>query len=299
MDRDQSRDFIGETRQSRDYPADDSDFESAHQNDFIYGVYPCLLALMRKSREVHRAFIRKDYYQTDVSRVQNPSKMLLGVRQILEILEKERVPVMLYNRAALSFMAQDKPHQGVVLEVSPRPITVIDDENIDHVLAQLENQHHVIILDGIRDPMNLGAILRTCCFLMGSGNSVIVTPQTSVLSPACAKASSGAVELLNFYKSANAANLIDLLKTTQNRIVIGTDEPCDQSTSLEDVCQLLNSSSNSAEGKQKSVIVFGFEGTGVSKELLSKCDHVLSIEAAASQTENHDVDVNFPYTGII
>ena len=59
--------------------------------------------------------------------------MLQGVRQILEILENERIPVMLYNRAALQFMAQDKPHQGIVLEVSGREITDIPnfDEQTD------------------------------------------------------------------------------------------------------------------------------------------------------------------------
>ena len=56
--------------------------------------------------------------------------MLQGVRQILEILENERIPVMLYNRAALQFMAQDKPHQGIVLEVSPREITDIPDFDV-------------------------------------------------------------------------------------------------------------------------------------------------------------------------
>ena len=66
--------------------------------------------------------------------------MLLGVRSILDILERERIPVMLYNRAALSFMSGggDKPHQGVVLEVSPREITEVTEENMQATLQLLE-----------------------------------------------------------------------------------------------------------------------------------------------------------------
>ena len=148
----------------------------------------------------------------------------------------------------------------------------------------------MVILDGIRDPMNLGAILRTLCFLMGSDNSVILTRQTSVLSPACAKASSGAVEMLSFYKSLDTPALIDKLRS-QNRVVVGTDEPGSNTTSLEEICHVMSSeAANNSE--QKSVVVFGFEGSGVSKDVLEKCDHILAITSSETELENPELSVN-------
>ena len=138
--------------------------------------------------------------------------------------------------------------------------------------------------------MNLGAILRTLCFLAGPKNSVILTPQCSILSPACAKASSGAVELLNFHKSRDTSQLIDLLKSSQNRVVIGTDEPGPKNVDLDDICRKL-SMAQRAE-KLKIVIVFGFEGSGVSKELLNKCDHVVSVSSFGTGTEVAETAVN-------
>ena len=151
----------------------------------------------------------------------------------------------------------------------------------------------MVILDGIRDPMNLGAILRTFCFLMGSDNSVILTRQTSVLSPACAKASSGAVEMLNFYKSLDTPALIDKLRS-QNRVVVGTDEPGPNTTSLEEICHVMRKMSSEAanNSEQKSVVVFGFEGSGVSKDVLEKCDHILAITSSETELENPELSVN-------
>ena len=151
----------------------------------------------------------------------------------------------------------------------------------------LFQQQHLIVLDQIRDPMNLGAVIRTCCFLMGPNNSVILTPHTSVLSPSCAKASSGAVELINFFKAHKPASLLKLLKQEQSRLIIGTDEPSSKSTSLSTLSNLMAKNST-----QKTILVFGFEGSGVSKELLDVCDETVSILPLTSQDYCTDLGVN-------
>ena len=146
----------------------------------------------------------------------------------------------------------------------------------------------MIVLDQIRDPMNLGAVIRTCCFLMGPNKSVILTPQTSVLSPACTKASSGAVELTNFFRALKPTSLLKLLKQEQGRLIIGTDEPSSESVSLDHLSNLL-----SGNPGQKTVLVFGFEGSGVSKELLQVCDKTVSILPFSSHNYSaEDVGVN-------
>ena len=53
------------------------DWRTKVVNQFIYGVHPCLLALTHRSRYVHRAFVRKDYFQTKRTNVQNPSLVLI------------------------------------------------------------------------------------------------------------------------------------------------------------------------------------------------------------------------------
>lgn len=131
------------------------------------------------------------------------------VDELLRQAEKRGIFCQTVERRRLDQMASPHPHQGVLAVVDDYSYAELNDL-LAHAAAQGE-EPLLLILDGIEDPQNLGAIIRTaeCAGVHG-----IIVPRhgSSDISAAVGRASAGAVEHMRIHQAANLVNAIKALK---------------------------------------------------------------------------------------
>ncbi|MEP6481989.1 MAG: 23S rRNA (guanosine(2251)-2'-O)-methyltransferase RlmB [Rhodoglobus sp.] len=189
------------------------------------------------------------------------------VKEILSIANGRGIPVLEVMRPELDRLAGfDSVHQGVALKVPPyeyaHPM-----ELLDKVISQ-GKVPLLVALDGITDPRNLGAIIRSVAAFGGQG--VIVPQRRSVgLTASAWKTSAGAAARTPV---AMAGNLTQTIKAYKDRgvFVLGLDGG--GSVSLPDL-QL---------AKEPVLVVVGSEGKGLSRLVTENCDAVVSIPIQAT-----------------
>ena len=181
------------------------------------------------------------------------------VEDILERAAAARIPVASVARAKLDKAAGSESSQGVI---------AFAERLHDVLLEELSRPRNGVkpflaVLDGVTDPYNLGAILRSaeCAGVTG----VILPEHRSVhITPAVTKSAAGAIEYLNFAVVAGVpACLQDLSKAGVWCIGLDSDAP----QSIYDVTLF----------DQPVALVFGAEGRGISKLAMERCDVVASI----------------------
>lgn len=147
-----------------------------------------------------------------------------GVRELLHLARQRGVVVQQVPRRKLDDLIGGARHQGVVARVSPYGYWELDD-----VLARLDGRPtppFLLLLDGIEDPHNLGAILRTGDAV--GVDAVIIPKRRSVgLTPTVVKVSTGAVEYVPVVRVNNLVRCIETLQ--QHGIwVVGSDAAAEQ-----------------------------------------------------------------------
>lgn len=112
------------------------------------------------------------------------------------------------NERALDRMAGSVPHQGVIAEFQPRE--PIDDHGLKDVLDASSTDPLLLVLDGVQDPHNLGACLRSAA---AAGAAAVITPRDRAarLTPAARRAAAGAAELIPLAVVANLARSLAML----------------------------------------------------------------------------------------
>jgi 23S rRNA (guanosine2251-2'-O)-methyltransferase len=129
--------------------------------------------------------------------------------KILALAKEQGIPVMYVEKAAIDRIAQGKAHQGVAAYVSPYAYSTVDD-----ILANAAEKGvdpFIVILDGLEDPHNLGAIMRTAeC--AGAHGIIIPKRHSCGLTETVAKASAGAIEYMPVAKVTNVAQTVGELK---------------------------------------------------------------------------------------
>lgn len=189
------------------------------------------------------------------------------VKEVMGIATKRGLPILEVMRPELDRLAGiDSVHQGLALKVPPyayaHPI-----ELLDKILSRGQVPL-LVALDGVTDPRNLGAIIRSVAAF--GGQAVIVPQRRSVgLTAAAWKTSAGAAARTPV---AMAANLTQTLKALKERglFVIGLDGGGD--VSLPDL----------SLAREPVVVVVGSEGKGLSRLVTETCDAVVSIPISAS-----------------
>jgi 23S rRNA (guanosine2251-2'-O)-methyltransferase len=189
------------------------------------------------------------------------------VKEMLSIATHRGIPVLEVTRQELDRMAGfDGVHQGVAIKVPPYEYAHPQD-----LLEQVIDRGHVplfVALDGITDPRNLGAIIRSTAAFGGHG---LILPQrrSAGVNSAAWKTSAGAAARIPV---ALATNLTTQLKEfkKQGVFVLGLDGEGD--VSLPDL-QLAD---------RPVVIVVGSEGKGLSRLVTETCDQIVSIPISAA-----------------
>ena len=185
---------------------------------------------------------------------------LTGSVKVIAALAKEKhIPVKEVDRKKLDFMTNRANHQGIVALAAVKDYSSVDD--IFELARQRDESPFVIVLAGIEDPHNLGAIIRTAeC--AGAHGVIIPSRRAAGLNFTVGKSSAGALEYVPVARVTNIAAAIDDLKQ-RGCWVYGAD--MDGQTYCE------------AKLDGASALVIGAEGRGLGRLVREKCDVILSL----------------------
>lgn len=182
-----------------------------------------------------------------------------SARTIGGMAKEKGIQLQYVDKIVLDRLASGKSHQGVAAYVAAHSYADIEDM-LDAAKKKGEDPL-IVILDGLEDPHNLGAVLRSCD---GAGaHGVIIPSRRSVsLTQTVAKASAGAIEWVPVARTGNLSMTIELLKK-KGLWVAAVD--------------MDGEDYKSADLKGPLAIVIGGEGSGVSRLVKEKADFTISI----------------------
>ncbi len=180
------------------------------------------------------------------------------LEKIAQLCRAAGVPVRTLPRDQLTRLANTGSHQGVVAVTAEKQYADLD----DLVKSKRGQYSFLIVLDGVEDPHNLGAVIRTA---EGAGADGIVLPERRAagVTATVVKASAGASEHLPIAKVTNISRAIEDIKS-RNIWTVGLDERAGQSYDQLDY-------------KMDCALVLGAEGHGLHQHVREKCDHLVSI----------------------
>lgn len=175
------------------------------------------------------------------------------------------VEIQAANRARLGQMSGEVRHQGVVAEV--RRSTLLDEAGLRSLVEKrlgstAETPLLLLVLDGVQDPHNLGACMRTAA---AAGVDAVVVPRHGAadLGPTVSKVAAGAAEQLLFARVANLGRVLDWLGD-YGVTRIGTSDRAE--ASLYDV-----------DFTGPTALIMGREESGVGKAIARRCDSLVSL----------------------
>ncbi len=230
----------------------------------IYGFHSVINYIKTAPNLLEEVYIdntRQDKRQQELSNLANENNIKLTNKKVNE----------------LNSLVKNKTHQGVVAKVKPTAKVTLNE-----VVAGLKATAQILILDGITDPQNLGAIIRTAeCF----GVDAIILPRdnsANIDNLSVAKTSSGAVNNVPVVSVNNLNQAMDTLKEHEFWIA-GT-------------C-LDKKSVNLFEFKFQGKIawVMGSEGSGIRRLVMENCDYLVTIPLKGT-TQSLNVSVA---TGVV
>jgi 23S rRNA (guanosine2251-2'-O)-methyltransferase len=192
------------------------------------------------------------------------------LRRVLALAGERRVRVEKVDARELARLSRDGVHQGVVAEVRAGR-----EHSVAELVQAAGGPPMLVVLDGIEDPHNVGAIIRS---VDGAGAHGVIrqTRHAAALDAVAAKASAGAVSHVAVADVVNIARAIEELKQL-NVWVAGLDGEASQAF-------------DSVDWTQPSAIVLGAEGTGLRRLVRETCDFLVSIPMAG-QVESLNVSV--------
>jgi 23S rRNA (guanosine2251-2'-O)-methyltransferase len=179
------------------------------------------------------------------------------VRELLALAAQHHVPVKRVPGEVLGRQARGGVHQGVVADVEEAA-----DYSVEELVRGAAGVPLIVVLDGIEDPHNLGAILRTAD-AAGVDGVVLQSRRAAALGGAAAKASAGAVSHVKIAEVVNIARAIEELKEA-GVWTVGLAREADASYDTIDFTV-------------PSAIVLGAEGTGLRRLVRERCDFLASI----------------------
>jgi len=170
------------------------------------------------------------------------------------------VRVLSEPRAALDRRCRGERHQDVIAEFEPANLW--GERDLDRLLDAIDGPPLVLVLDGVQDPHNLGACLRTAD-AAGVGLVILTKDRSAGLTLAARRAAAGAAEVLPIAFVANLARVLRHLKD-KGLWVAGTDDEARQSI-------------HDADLRGPLVLVVGSEAKGMRRLTAELCDYRLRI----------------------
>ena len=183
------------------------------------------------------------------------------VGDVIAMAEEFNLPIQRVQRRILDDLANNGNHQGLVLRVGPFPYC--DLEDILALAAQRGEKPFIILLDLLKDPQNVGSLIRVSD-AVGVHGIVIQERRSVAVTPSVVNASSGAVEHINVAQVSNLVNAMKWLKENDVWLVgldVGPNIPPLDKTDL----------------NMSLALVMGSEGEGLRRLVRDTCDLLLTL----------------------
>jgi 23S rRNA (guanosine2251-2'-O)-methyltransferase len=179
------------------------------------------------------------------------------IQEVVNLARASGTPVRFEDRGALDRLSSAKSHQGVVALGAAKQYAELDD-----VAPQ---SRLLVVLDGVEDPHNLGAVIRTA-HAAGAGAVIVPERRAAGLTDTVAKAAAGALEYLPIVRAGNINQTLRSLKD-MGYFIYGVDE-----RGATDYTQV--------DWNEHSAVVMGAEGKGLHELVKKNCDMLVRIPMA-------------------
>jgi 23S rRNA (guanosine2251-2'-O)-methyltransferase len=210
------------------------------KGDLIYGLRPVVEALRSKRREVYEVLDS------------------VGDEEISSEASSRNARLRCVRRERIEELVHGAVHQGVVARVGPYPYS-----GLEEILATPDPL--AVVLDGVTDPRNLGAVLRAAD---GAGASGVVVPKDRAagVTPAAVKASAGASEHVRVARETNLRRALERMKEAGVWTYAAEDRTSVRATAYTDL-----------DLSGPVALVLGSEGRGIRRLVREGCDGTVSI----------------------
>jgi len=225
--------------------------KDAPKGELIYGINPLCELLKAKKRKLLRLYTTK------------PEPRAMAT--IKKLMPRYPVPMQYVTRAVLQRMVDSSDHQGIVAwvqspQTTKRPLSPA-------------KYPFILMLDGIQDPRNLGAILRSA-YCTGINAAVLPQKNSAPLNTTALKASAGLAEHLEIYIADNSLVAAKQLKEQGYELALAT---------------LDGEKPETFSFNTPTCLVIGAEGTGISSALLKLGPHITIAQRAPDISYNASV----------
>ncbi|KAF3488724.1 hypothetical protein F2Q69_00052090 [Brassica cretica] len=246
--------------------------------EVVYGVSPVLAALSAGRRELYALYVQEGL---DLGSNNKKKKDKKGFEKVLKLSEKLGLDIKETSKHDLNMVADNRPHQGLVLDASPLELVKV--KELDKVSSEEEGKYSLwVALDEVTDPQNLGAIIRSAYFF-GATGVVVCAKNSAPLSAVVSKASAGSLEVMELRYCKNMMQFLEASAENGWRVVGG-------SVSSKAVAL------NEVSPGRPTILVLGNEGTGLRPLVERSCTDLVRISGnmasdVAASTESEDGEV--------
>jgi 23S rRNA (guanosine2251-2'-O)-methyltransferase len=215
--------------------------------DYIYGLHTVESVLKRTPDDVPELWVDSKRQDKRIS-------------HILSLAKRAGITVHAVDKRELDTLVPEGRHQGVVARA--KPPRVYSDAELDKLLENLTETPFLLVLDGVTDPHNLGACMRSAD---AAGIQAIITTKdrSATLTPTAIKVASGAAQTVPFVQVTNLARCLRDLKE-RGIWLVGLDGEAEQTLYDTDL-------------RGPLAIVMGAEGQGLRRLSREHCDFLVSI----------------------
>ncbi|KAL8189029.1 hypothetical protein R6Q57_029290 [Mikania cordata] len=227
----------------------------------VYGIGPVLAALSANRREFYVLYIQEGI---DLSGNNKKKKDKKGFEKVLKFADKLGLSKKEISKHDLNMIADNRPHQGLILDASPLEMVNI------HKLDRIEKGEEAecvsplwLALDEVMDPQNVGAIIRSAYFFGASG-VVLCAKNSAPLSGVVSKASAGSLELTELRSCKNMMQF--LVSSAENGWRVLGGSVSSRAVAINEVTT-----------NEPTILVLGSEGTGLRPLVERSCTQLVKI----------------------
>ncbi|QQD25102.1 23S rRNA (guanosine(2251)-2'-O)-methyltransferase RlmB [Venatoribacter cucullus] len=216
----------------------------------VYGLHAVTTLLQRNPEQVIELWIMQGRHDARMQRV-------------LELAQEQQLDVREADKGLMNQKADEGNHQGVI--AWRKPVQHKTEKHLPDILDAISGTPLILILDGVTDPHNLGACLRTAD---AAGVQLVIAPKdkSAPLNATAAKVACGAAEAVPYIQVTNLART---MKDLQQRgiWIVGTAGEAEHSIYQQDM-------------KGPMALVMGAEGSGMRRLTREHCDYLVNIPMA-------------------
>lgn len=213
----------------------------------IFGLHAVTALLKKQPQRVMRMSVLQE---------RNDQK----IQSIVTCAQQNKIKIEFVSRYELDTLTHQANHQGVAAFCYPEK--KYSEHDLEKILNDIEQKPFLLILDGVQDPHNLGACLRSA---EAAGVQAVIAPKDKSvgLTPVVSKVASGAAETLPFIQVTNLARTLRFLKE-KNIWIFGATAEAEKTIYQVDLTSSV-------------ALVLGSEGTGLRRLTREHCDELIRI----------------------